>query len=119
MRWFKRTPKPTIRPDYLVYDMNRMKSWGHSAFWWPSEYVGEKACIFGSRPHAGDVLLEGLSVYIITGVSTPSNPGDQHFVEVVAAYHKVGRNRVRMVRKDLPEHEPTRRTILDDRDWIL
>lgn len=80
MRLFRRGPR--VRDDYRRYDMNRMKSWGHNAFWWPSQHVGERACIFGPRPHEGDVLTCDEDAYVIVSVSTPSDPGDQHFVEV-------------------------------------
>ena len=79
----RRRPKvPQVRPDYRAFDMSRMKHWGHSAFWWPQECVGERACIFGPLPHNGDVLVDFGTAFVVTSVETHSNPGDQHFVTV-------------------------------------
>lgn len=82
----KRSPKPAA--DYRIYDMRKMSRWGNNAFWWPRESAGERARIFGPTPKVGDVLVSdsesGLGLaFVIVDVSTPRDPGDQHFVKVV------------------------------------
>lgn len=97
----------TLREDYRVYDMRKMKSWGHNAFWMT---LGETACIFGRTPRVGDVLVSdsesGLGLaFIIASVRTRTDPGDQHFVDVV----RWGRP------DDLPE---SRRIPHRGEDWV-
>jgi hypothetical protein len=78
--------RPQLATDYRTYNMQTMRHWGSNAFWWPKpEGVGKSACIFGQRPRIGDALIgqDGESVFVIVGVRTESNPGDQHFVQVV------------------------------------
>ena len=78
--WRKRTAKPVqVRPDYREFVADRMKSWGHNAFWWPKD-SRTSMCMFGSRPQVGDVVVANQKHHVVEEVRTPSNPGDQHFL---------------------------------------
>lgn len=79
---------PPVYHDYLA------PTWGHSCYVQPAERDGtRRACVFGKRPKAGDVvLLRSTTVHPETGTNgvlqyrvvgeprTPADPGDQHFV---------------------------------------
>ena len=81
-RLFRRKPK--LRDGYHTFDMTRMSGWGHNAFWWPMERVGESACLFyGRNVEVGDLLLDGDQGFVITKVERMTNPDDQWFVKVV------------------------------------
>ncbi len=97
--------RPKVRDGYHRFDMGKMKSWGHNAFWWPETRRGESACIFGRRPQLGDVVIDGEDAYVVVGdVDSPRDPGDQHFVDVKRWGATV----------DLPAPKPT-----DDGDYFL
>lgn len=78
-RLVRRVRKPQPRWDHRRYDMRRGERWGDSVFWWPEK---PGVCIFGVRPHPGDVVIDRLGdAYVILSVNSMSDPTDQHFAE--------------------------------------